>query len=130
MHFDPFLQGLKNDLIILQDDLFMAVIEEKPLVRGHCVVFPKQGVDSWTDLTEVQLSRILSFSKRVSDSIRETFPCVKVGMAALGLQVRHAHLHLVPLQIADDLNFTRDRIDLTREQLANDALSIREAFNP
>jgi len=126
MSFESYLNGLKKNRIILEDDFFIAIIEEKPLVNGHCVVFPKQVVDSFLDLTDEQISKIMIFSKRVGHAIEQVVSCKKIGMAVIGLQVRHAHLHLVPIKSADDLNFTRAKLEVSEGGLMEMASLIRE----
>ncbi len=125
-HFLPFIRGEKPALVIVESDRFLAVIEEKPLVEGHCVVFPKKVQDTWTDLSDQDLSDLMVFAKPIAQSIQKTVPCVKVGMAMIGLQVRHVHIHLVPIHSADDLNFTRPKLTITEAHLNAMAVRIRQ----
>ena len=125
-HFLPFIRGEKPALVIVESDRFLAVIEEKPLVEGHCVVFPKAVQDAWSDLSDQDLSDLMVFAKPIAQSIQKTVPCVKVGMAMIGLQVRHVHIHLVPIHSADDLNFTRPKLTITEAHLNAMAVRIRQ----
>jgi histidine triad (HIT) family protein len=125
-HFMPFLLGEKPALVIAETDRFIAVIEEKPLVEGHCVIFPKKVQDAWSDLSDQDLADLMVFAKPVAQAIQKTVPCVKVGMAVIGLQVRHVHIHLVPIQSADDLNFTRPKLILAESELSAMAARIRQ----
>jgi histidine triad (HIT) family protein len=124
-HFLPFIRGEKPALVIAESDRFMAVIEEKPLVEGHCVVFPKKVQDGWNELSDLDLADLMVFAKPVAHAIQKTVPCVKVGVAVIGLQVRHAHIHLVPIQSADDLNFTRPKLVIAEDRLQAIAVRIR-----
>ena len=123
--FVPFLMGQKPEYVLDENDQFMAVLEEQPLVLGHCVVFPKRKEDAFFNLSDTELSDIMVFAKSIGLAIEKVFPCTKVGVAVIGLQVRHAHVHLVPIQRADDLNFTRPKLDLSNEDLFQTAERIR-----
>ena len=125
-HFMPFMRGEKPALVIAETNRFMAVMEEKPLVEGHCVVFPKKIQDAWNELSDLDLADLMVFAKPIAQSIQKTVPCVKVGVAVIGLQVRHAHIHLVPLQSADDLNFTRPKLMIPEDGLMAMADRIRQ----
>lgn len=125
-HFEPFIKGERAGFVILQDVHFMAIIEEHPLALGHCVVFPKRMEDSILHLSELELASMMAFAKKVGLAIEKVISCKKIGLAAIGLQVRHAHLHLVPIQVADDLNFTRPKLEVTKNQLLDIAQKIRK----
>lgn len=107
----------KPELIIAENEFFVAALEEKPLVLGHCVVFPKRVEDSFMDLGDAEISALMIFAKPIAHAIQQVVPCQKIGIAALGLQVRHAHLHLVPINSADDLNFTRAKLEVPQGEL-------------
>jgi len=126
-YFDPYLKGERPELIIAENESFIAILEEKPLVLGHCVVIPKREEDSFFDLTNDELSAIMIFAKPIAQAIQKTVNCKKIGIAALGLQVRHAHLHLVPINSADDLNFTRAKLEVSNDELKKMAELIRRA---
>lgn len=125
-HFLPFINGEKPALVIAESDRFLAVIEEKPLTKGHCVVFPKAVQDAWSDLSDQDLADLMVFAKPVAQAIQKTVPCLKVGIAVIGLQVRHAHIHLVPIHSADDLNFTRPKLIVPEDELKVTASEIRQ----
>ena len=127
-HFDPYLQGKRPELVIAENENFMAILEEKPLVLGHCVVFSKRVEDAIFDLTDSELSGLLPFAKSIAHAMKQILPCQKIGIAALGLQVRHAHLHLVPINSADDLNFTRPKLETTPAELGAMAMRIRKGL--
>ncbi|MBO9200330.1 MULTISPECIES: HIT family protein [Niastella] len=102
---------------IAEDDQFFAFLDIFPLVEGHVLVVPKLEIDKFFDVPDDYLSRILVFSKPIAKAIEKAFPCNRVGLAVVGLEVPHAHLHLVPINGIDDLNFTRGKLKLSPEQL-------------
>ena len=102
---------------IAEDEHFFAFLDIFPLVEGHVLVVPKLEVDKFFDMPEDYLGRMLVFSKPIAKAIEKTFPCNRCGMAVVGLEVPHAHLHLVPINGINDLNFTRGKLKLTPEQL-------------
>jgi histidine triad (HIT) family protein len=124
-HFSLYLNGQKQDYVITEDDRFMAIMEEHPLVRGHCVVFPKRVVDSWLSLSDEESAEIMVFAKKIGKAIEQVVTCKKIGVAVIGLQVKHAHVHLVPIDSADDLNFTRPKLDLAPVEMKEFAAKIK-----
>ena len=96
-----------------------------PLVRGHALVVPKVEVDKIYDASDEVLSRMLVFAKPIAKAIEQAFPCRRCGMSVVGLEVPHAHLHLVPINSADDLNFTRAKIVVSKEDLEEDLRKIK-----
>ena len=127
-HFSPYIRGEKPALVIAENEHFMAIIEEKPLVAGHCVVFPKRVEDAFLHLSDDEMAGIMVFAKKVGQAIEKVVPCTKIGIAVIGLAVRHAHVHLVPIQSADDLNFTRPKLNLPEEELVQMAARIRSVL--
>ena len=95
---------------ILENDKFFAFLDISPLRSGHVLVVPKIETDRFFDLGDEYLSQILVFAKPIVKAIENSFPCKRVGIAVIGLEVAHAHLHLVPIDNADDLNFTRRKL--------------------
>ena len=102
---------------IAENDQFFAFLDVFPLVEGHVLIVPKLEIDKFFDVPDVYLSTMLVFAKPISKAIEKAFPCNRVGLAVVGLEVPHAHLHLVPINGIDDLNFTRGKLKLTPEQL-------------
>ena len=98
---------------------FYAFLDIFPLREGHVLVVPKIETDKFFDLPDDYLSAMLLFAKPIAKAIENAFDCNRCGMAVVGLEVPHAHLHLVPIDEADDLNFTRGKIKMTPEQLKN-----------
>ena len=111
---------------IAEDDKFYAFLDINPLVKGHVLVIPKQEIDYIFDMPDDDLAEMIVFAKHVAVAIKKAFPCIKVGMAVLGLEVRHAHIHLVPMQSEKDLIFSNPKLKLTNEELAEIAAKIRK----
>lgn len=111
-----------------EDEHFYAFLDINPLAQGHTLVVPKHEVDYLFDLPDDELAALTVFAKRVALAIRSAFPCRKVGMAVLGLEVNHAHIHLVPLQSEGDLDFRKEKLQLSPEQMQQTADNIRAAF--
>ena len=111
-----------------ENDKFYAFLDINPLAQGHTLVVPKQEVDYFFDLDDNDLADMVVFAKKVAKALRTAFPCRKVGMAVLGLEVNHAHIHLVPLQSEGDMDFRKDKLQLTAEEMQQIADRIAEKF--
>ena len=112
--------------IVAEDEQFLAFLDINPLVIGHCLVVPKQEVDYIFDLDDQTLAALHLFSKKVAKAIEKTVPCLRIGTAVLGLEVPHTHLHLVPLNSMDDINFSRPKLNPTPQELTSLAQAIKE----
>ena len=104
--------------IVLEDDKFIAFLDVSPLVVGHTLVVPKQEVDYVFDIDDDTLSEVMVFAKKVAKALKKAVPCKKIGVSIIGLEVPHTHIHLVPMNSADDLNFTREKLTPAKEDLA------------
>ena len=111
-----------------EDDKFYAFLDINPLAKGHTLVIPRREVDYFFDLEDDELAEMIVFAKRVAKAIKAAFPCRKVGMAVLGLEVAHAHIHLVPMQSEGDMNFANPKLKLTEAEFEETARKIREKF--
>jgi histidine triad (HIT) family protein len=111
--------------IIAEDANFIAFLDVSPLVAGHTLVVPKEEVDYIFDLEDETLSALNIFAKKVSKAVKEAIPCKRVGVAVIGLEVPHTHVHLVPLNTMDDINFTRPKLSPSKEELAEVASKIK-----
>lgn len=109
--FTRIINGEIPSYKILENEKFYAFLDIAPLRMGHVLVIPKTETDRFFDLGEDYLSEILVFSKPIVSAIEKSFPCKRCGIAVIGLEVPHAHLHLVPINSADDLNFTRKKLE-------------------
>jgi histidine triad (HIT) family protein len=114
--------------IIAEDDNFISFLDINPLVLGHCLVVPKKEVDYIFDLEDSELQGLITFAKKVSKAVKAAVPCKRVGVAVIGLEVPHTHVHLVPLNIMDDINFSRPKLNPSANELADVAEKIRAAF--
>lgn len=107
---------------------FYAFLDINPLVKGHTLVIPRREVDYIFDLDDDELAEMVVFAKHVAAAIKKAFPCRKVGMAVLGLEVPHAHIHLIPMQTEKDMNFANPKLKLADDEMAAVAARIRENF--
>lgn len=111
---------------VAENDEFLAFLDIMPLRKGHVLVIPKLEVDYIFDLEDELLGRMMIFSKEVAQKIKKAFPCKKVGVTVIGLEVPHAHIHLVPMNTLSDMNFAQEKMTLTPEELNQIAHSISE----
>lgn len=112
---------------IAENDRFIAFLDVFPLVKGHVLVVPKKETDYVFDLSQEELSEILVFAQGVAKKIEKAIPCKRVGVAVIGLEVPHAHVHLVPINSADDLNFTRPKLQVDKSEMEAIAEKIKQA---
>ena len=114
--FSKIIAGEIPSYKIAEDDNFYAFLDVFPLVKGHVLVVPKVEVDKIFDLPDAYLSSILIFAKPIAKAIELSFDCKRCGISVVGIEVPHAHLHLLPINNADDLNFTRDKLRFSSEE--------------
>ena len=128
--FSKIIAGQIPGYKIAENDQFFAFLDIFPLREGHTLVVPKMEVDKFFDMPDALLANMLLFAKPIAHAIEQAFDCNRCGMAVVGLEVPHAHLHLVPIDRADDLNFTRGKLKLTPEQLKTSQEKILRHLNP
>jgi histidine triad (HIT) family protein len=114
--------------IVAEDDTYIAFLDIVPLVMGHTLVVPKKEIDYIFDLDDDVLAGLHVFSKKVAHAIKKAVPCKRIGVAVIGLEVPHVHVHLVPMNSMGDINFTKPKLSPTKEELAAVADKIRSAF--
>ena len=114
---------------VAESDQFFSFLDIHPLAMGHTLVIPKVEVDYFFDLEDPLLSDLMVFSKRVAAAIRETVPCKRIGLSVVGLEVPHAHLHLIPLQSIQDMSFEKEKLNVSNEDLADLSAKIRKAYD-
>jgi histidine triad (HIT) family protein len=102
---------------VAENDLFLAFLDIQPVVKGHVLVIPKVEIDYIFDIQDELLSKMIIFSKEVSKKIKVNFDCKKVGMTVIGLEVPHAHIHLMPINSLDDMNFSKPKLKLEMSEL-------------
>jgi histidine triad (HIT) family protein len=110
--------------IVAEDQRHIAFLDINPLVNGHTLVVPKQEVDYLFDIDEDSFIQLQLFSKQVAKGLKRAIPCQRIGVAVIGLEVPHCHIHLIPINSMDDMNFSRPKLNPTQEELASLAESI------
>jgi histidine triad (HIT) family protein len=113
---------------ISENEHCFAFLDIKPLAKGHTLVIPRIEIDNFFDLPDPVLSEIILFSKQIAIAIKKVVPCTKIGMSVIGLEVPHAHIHLVPIREIHDLNFSLARLHFTEEEYSEIAAQIRNAL--
>lgn len=114
--FTKIINGEIPSYKIAENEDFYAFLDISPLAKGHTLVIPKKEVDYLFDLDEETYIGLQSFARKVAIALKKAIPCIKVGVAVLGMEVPHAHIHLVPMQSEKDLNFTNQKLKLTSEE--------------
>ena len=114
--------------LIKEDDRFLAFLDVMPLVEGHVLVIPKQEVDYIFDLEPELLGDLMKFAQTIAPAIKKAIPCKKIGVAVIGLEVPHAHVHLVPMNRMLDINFSQEKMKPSAESLAKTAELIRSVL--
>jgi histidine triad (HIT) family protein len=115
--FSKIIAGQIPSYKIAENEKFYAFLDIFPLVEGHVLVVPKTETDKFFDLDDTYLSDMLVFAKPIAHAIEKAFDCNRCGISVVGLEVPHAHLHLLPINEADDLNFTRDKLEMSKDEL-------------
>lgn len=114
--------------IVAENEQFIAFLDIVPLVMGHTLVVPKREVDYIFDLDDDTLAGLSVFAKKVAHAVKKAVPCKRIGIAVIGLEVPHTHIHLVPMNSMGDINFTKPKLNPSAEALAEVAERIRKAF--
>jgi histidine triad (HIT) family protein len=115
--FSKIIAGEIPSYKIAEDDEYYAFLDIQPLNLGHTLVVPKQEIDYIFDLDDANYIGLQLFAKKVAERLKKAFPDKRIGVAVIGLEVPHAHMHLVPINTADDLNFTRPKLSLSTSEL-------------
>jgi histidine triad (HIT) family protein len=115
--FSKIIAGEIPAYKILEDDDYLAFLDVFPLAKGHTLVIPKKEVDYIFDMTDDHLAGLMAFSKRTAIAIKKAIPCIKVGVSVIGLEVPHAHIHLIPMQQVSDMNFSKEKMVLSNEEM-------------
>jgi histidine triad (HIT) family protein len=126
--FSKIVAGEIPSYKVAEDANFYAFLDINPLAQGHTLVIPKREVDYFFDLTDEEIGAMQIFAKKVAVAIKEAFPCIKVGQAVLGLEVPHAHIHLVPMQSEKDMLFSNPKLKFTAEEFAETAQKINSKW--
>ncbi len=126
--FSRIVAGEIPSYKVAENDKFYAFLDINPLVKGHTLVIPKQEVDYIFDLSDEDLAEMQVFAKKVAAAIKSAFSCIKVGQAVIGLEVPHAHIHLIPIQKESDMLFSNPKLKLTAEEFKEIAEKISNAL--
>lgn len=113
---------------VAENEKFFAFLDISPLALGHTLIIPKAEVDYIFDMDETLHMEFWQFAMQVAKAIKQVIPCIKVGVAVIGLEVPHAHIHLVPLNSMDDINFSRPKLQFPAEEMSKVAHSIAEIY--
>ncbi len=126
--FTKIIKGEIPSYKIAEDDNYYAFLDIAPLTKGHTLVVPKKEVDYFFDLDDETTQGIALFAKKVAVAIKKSVKCVRVGVAVLGLEVPHAHIHLIPMQTEADISFSKPKLQLSKEEMEEIAKTIRDNF--
>ncbi|MEH0155636.1 HIT family protein [Limibacter armeniacum] len=124
--FSKIIAGEIPSYKVYEDDKYLAFLDVFPLKKGHVLLVPKQEVDYMFDMEDEDLAGLYIVAKKLAAAIKKAYPCKKVGQAVIGLEVPHAHLHLVPLNDIGDLNFTSEKLKLAPEEMQEIADNIKQ----
>ncbi len=113
--FSRIVSGELPAYVLAEDDLHMAILDINPLVQGQVLVFPKQEVDYLFDVENSSYHALMDFTKRIAIRLRELVPCTRIGVSVIGLEVPHVHIHLIPINTVNDMNFSREKTRLDEE---------------
>jgi len=127
--FTKIIEGVLPGYKIAEDDNFIAFLDVNPNTKGHTLCVPKEGIDKIFDMGEHTYLQIMQFSRKVARALENTVPCKRVGMAVVGLEVPHVHVHLIPLNEMDDMRFTK-KVRMTASEFEMLAQAIAEKFKP
>ncbi len=126
--FSKIVAGEIPAYVVAESIDYLAFLDINPLAEGHVLVIPKKEVDYLFDLDDELYTGLQLFAKIVATAMRKAIPCKRIGVAVIGLEVPHAHIHLIPMNRVDDLNFARPKLSFTPEQLKETAEKIRMEF--
>ncbi len=110
---------------IAEDENFLAFLDIMPLAEGHTLVIPKKEIDYIFDIEDELLSGLILFAKKIAPALQQAIPCKRIGVSVIGLEVPHAHVHLIPLNTMNDINFTREKLKPSQEELKATAEKIK-----
>lgn len=126
--FSRIVAGEIPSYKIAEDDKYYAFLDINPVAPGHTLVIPKNEVDYIFDLSDEEYLGIQLFAKQVAEAIKQAIPCQRVGVAVMGLEVPHTHIHLIPINKEADMNFFKEKATLTQEEMSEIATKISQYF--
>ena len=116
--FSKIVNGEIPSYKLAEDDNYFAFLDINPIAKGHTLVIPKIEVDYIFDLNNKEYEGLMNFAKKIAEGLKEAVPCKRIGVAVLGMEVPHAHIHLVPLNSEGDLNFRNPKLKLSQEEMS------------
>ena len=128
--FSKIISGEIPSYAIKENEKFIAFLDIAPLVKGHVLVVPKIEIDKFFDLPDDYLAEMLVFARPIARSIERSFKCNRCGISVVGLEVPHAHMHLLPINSANDLNFTRAKLSISKDELKEVQIKIISNLEP
>ncbi len=126
--FTRIIQGEIPSYKVAENDQFYAFLDINPLAEGHTLVIPKQEVDYIVDLDDQMHADLWNFAKKIAKAIKEVVPCKKIGFTVIGLEVPHAHIHLIPINTIYDMDFKKEKTPFSPDQLQQTCLKIQAAY--
>ena len=126
--FSKIISGEIPCYKVAENEQFLAFLDISPLAIGHVLVIPKQEIDYIFDMDNESYTGLLLFAKNISKAVRKAIPCKRVGVAVIGLEVPHAHIHLIPLNSVEDINFSRAKLHPSKEIMEDALLKIQAAL--
>jgi histidine triad (HIT) family protein len=123
--FTKIVNGDISAYRVAETDRFLAFLDVNPLVKGHTLVIPKKEIDYIFDVDDAEYTDMLLFAKKVALGLRRAVPCIRIGVAVIGLEVPHAHIHLIPLNTMSDINFSLPKLSLSTEIMEETAALIK-----
>jgi histidine triad (HIT) family protein len=126
--FTKIVNGEVPSYKIAEDERFYAFLDINPLVKGHTLVIPKKEIDYLFDIEDEVYKDLFLFAKKIAVALKKVIPCEKIGIAVIGLEVPHTHIHLIPLKTMDDINFSRPKLKLSQEQFQDILAKITEVL--
>ncbi|MCW1735964.1 HIT family protein [Anaerorudis cellulosivorans] len=127
--FSRIIAGEIPSYKVAENDKFFAFLDINPLAKGHTLVVPKQEIDYIFDLDDTMLADMILFAKKTAKAIEKSIPCKRVGMMVIGLEVPHAHIHLIPIQKENDMSLANPRLKLSEQEFKEIAEAIAQAFS-
>jgi histidine triad (HIT) family protein len=126
--FTKIVEGEIPSYKVAEDDRFFAFLDINPVAKGHILVIPKNEIDYLFDIEDDLFQEFFLFAKKVAIGLKKAIPCEKVGLVVIGLEIQHAHIHLIPLRTMDDVNFSKPKLKLSSGELMEIAAKVSEAL--
>jgi histidine triad (HIT) family protein len=124
--FSKIISGEIPAYKVAENDMFLAFLDISPLAKGHTLVIPKEEYDYLFDIEDDMIGEYMIFAKKVAKAIKAAIPCIKVGMSVIGLEVPHAHIHLIPMNSVSEMNFSKEKLRFSDQEMSEVAGKIRQ----